>query len=196
MLPAALQFLIAMVAYGVNERMARRVEYLQEEVRVLKEVLSAATGKTRINFSPAQRRLALRRNLLDPEDGFLRNASYLIHDRDPVFTESWSGVLATGGVKCVPIPARSPNCNPHAARFEKTIRTECLDHFIIFGERHLRHLIREFLDHYLTERYHQGIGSQIIRPNASPRKRDPTHSAIGCRSRLGGVLNSYSREAA
>jgi len=47
MLPAPFQFLIAMVAYAINERMARRVDYLREEVRVLKEALAAATGKTR-----------------------------------------------------------------------------------------------------------------------------------------------------
>jgi hypothetical protein len=52
------------------------------------------------------------RNLLDPVDGFLRNATYLIHDRDPVFTEAWTALLESGGVQCVPIPAHSPNCNP------------------------------------------------------------------------------------
>ncbi len=40
MLPAPLQFIIAMVAYALNERMARGVDYLQEEVRVLKEALA------------------------------------------------------------------------------------------------------------------------------------------------------------
>jgi hypothetical protein len=55
----------------------------------------------------------------------------------------WAALLATGGVKCVPIPARSPNCDPHAERFVKTVRTESLDHFVILGERHVRHLIKE-----------------------------------------------------
>ncbi len=136
------------------------------------------------------------RNLLDPADGFLRNATHLIHDRDPVFTAAWKALLETGGVRCVPIPAQSPNCNPHAERFVKTIRAECLDQFVIFGERHLRHLIREFQAHYLTERYHQGIGSQIILPKVSPGKDNATRGVIGCRSRLGGVLNYYFREAA
>ncbi len=84
------------------------------------------------------------RHLLDPTDGFLRNATYLIHDRDPLFTAAWSTLLESEGVHCVPTPASSPNCNPHAERFVKTVRTECLDHFVIFGERHLRHLLREF----------------------------------------------------
>jgi hypothetical protein len=56
MLPAAIQFIIAMVAHAINERMARRVDYLQEEVRVLKETLATATGKIRIDFTAEHRR--------------------------------------------------------------------------------------------------------------------------------------------
>ena len=129
-------------------------------------------------------------------DGFLRNASYLIHDRDPVFTKAWTALLETHGVTCVPIPAQSPNCNPHAERFAKTVRTECLDHFVIFGERHLRLLLREFMEHYIAERYHQGTGSQIIRPKALASNDNVLPGAIACRSRLGGLLNYYHREAA
>ena len=47
------------------------------------------------------------RNLLDPVDGFLRNATHLIHDRDPLFAQVWTNLLESGGVKCVPIPARA-----------------------------------------------------------------------------------------
>lgn len=45
-----------MVKHAFNERMARRVEYLQEEVRVLRQALTIATGKSRILFTPEQRR--------------------------------------------------------------------------------------------------------------------------------------------
>jgi hypothetical protein len=136
------------------------------------------------------------RNLLDPVDGFLRNASHLIHDRDPLYTEAWTALLESSGVKCVPIPAQSPNCNPHAERFVKTIRNECLDHFVIFGERHLRYLIKQFIEHYLTERFHQGIGSQIIMPETTSSNDNAMPSSIRCRSRLGGLLNFYHRRAA
>jgi putative transposase len=105
-------------------------------------------------------------------------------------------MLEAHGVKCVPIPAHSPNCNPYAERFAKTVRTECLDHFVIFGEWHLRHLLKEFMGHYLTERYHQGIGSQIIRPMPSPSNDNAPLGAIRCRSRLGRALNYYCRTAA
>jgi hypothetical protein len=136
------------------------------------------------------------RNLLDAEDGFLRDATHLIHDRDPVFTKAWRNLLKSEGVKCVRIPAKSPNCNPHAERFVKTTRTECLDQFVIFGERHLRHLLQEFCAHYHGERFHQGLGGRLIRPPELASNDNGTASAIQCRSRLGGLLNFYYREAA
>ena len=69
MLPVPGQFIIAMVAYALNERMARRVEYLQEEVRVLKETLACLTGKKRLDFTVDQRRrLALKGKALTPEE--------------------------------------------------------------------------------------------------------------------------------
>ena len=135
------------------------------------------------------------RNLTDPVDGFLRGAKYLIHDRDPLFTEALIAILEAGGVKSVKLPAQSPNCNPYAERFVKTIKYECLNHFIIFGERHLRHLIKEFVEHYMTERFHQGIGGQLIRKQVGPTN-DNGAGKVACRSRLGGMLNHYYREAA
>jgi len=136
------------------------------------------------------------RNLLDPVDGFLRNATHLIHDRDPLFTEAWVALLKSSGVKSVRIPASSPNCSPHAERFVRTVRTECLNHFVIFGERHLRHLLREFCAHYLMERFHQGLGGQLIVQRPVPENDNSVTGAIRCRSRLGGLLNFYHREAA
>ena len=96
----------------------------------------------------------------------------------------------------MPIPAHSPNCSPHAERFVKTIRTECLDNFVIFGERHLRYLVGTFVDHYLTGRFHQGLGGQLITPPTLASNDNAELSPIRCRSCLGGLLNYYHREAA
>ena len=86
--------------------------------------------------------------------------------------------------------------NPYAERFVRTIRTECLNHFVIFGERHLRVLLREFCTHYNEERFHQGLGGQLIRPAVSARNDNGTSGAVMCRSRLGAMLNFYHRDAA
>ena len=102
------------------------------------------------------------RNLTDTVDGFLRDAAYLIHDRDPLFTAAFESVLQERGVKCVRIPAQSPNCNAHAERFVRTIKYECLHQFVVFGERHLRYVIKEFMAHYHRERSHQGLDGQLV----------------------------------
>ena len=57
------------------------------------------------------------RNLVDNVDGFLKGKRYLLHDRDPLFTDAFSAVLRTAGVKCPKLPARSPNLNSVAERF-------------------------------------------------------------------------------
>jgi transposase len=140
------------------------------------------------------------RNLTDPVDGLLRNARYLIHDADPLFTDAFKAILKPPGcpkgegVECIKIPPRSPNCNPHAERFVKSIKYECLRHFVFFGERHLRYVINEYMIHYHQERFHQGIGSKLLRPTSA--NDNAATGEIKCRSRLGGLLNYYYCEAA
>ena len=114
---------------------------------------------------------------------------------DPLFTQARTQMLESGGVQSVPIPASSPNCNPYAERFVRSVRAECLHHFVIFGERHLRYLLREYVEHYNTERYHQGLNGKLIRPNPTPGNDNQSHGAIASRARLGGLLNFYFKRA-
>ncbi len=73
----------------------------------------------------------------------------------------------------------------------------CLDEFVIFGERHLLHLVGTFVEHYLTGRYHQGLGGRIIKPTTPPSTDSGAGlCSIRCRSHLGGLLNYYYRQAA
>jgi hypothetical protein len=60
----------------------------------------------------------------------------------------------------------------------------------------LRHLIKEFVEHYMTERFHQGIGGQLIRKQVGPTNDNGADGKVACRSRLGGMLNYYCRETA
>ena len=69
MLPATLQFVIVMIASSISERMQKRLDFKTEEVLVLKEVLKAATGKVRIDFTENQRkRLAIKGKELTPTE--------------------------------------------------------------------------------------------------------------------------------
>ena len=69
MLPATLQFLIATIACAINERMQRKLDYTQKEVRVLKEIVAVLTGNARLSFTADQRRrLAVAGKALSPEE--------------------------------------------------------------------------------------------------------------------------------
>jgi len=61
-------------------------------------------------------------------------------------------------------PLQAPNANAYAERFVRSMREECLDRVIPFGERRLRHVIDEFVAHYHRERNHQGLGNELIAP--------------------------------
>ena len=83
---------------------------------------------------------------------------------------------------------RYPNLSPHAQRFARSIKSECLAKMIFFGEKQLRRSIEQFLAHYRAERNHQGVGNRLLEP------QEPVGRAVGeirCRERLGGVLRYH-----
>ncbi len=131
------------------------------------------------------------RNETDEEHGFLKEGGYLIHDRATVFGKHFQTTLAGGGVTAVRLPPRSPNLNASMERVIRTIRQECLDHFIVFSERHLEVLLREYLAHYDEERPHQGLNNETI-----VKRRREGAGPIQKQTRLGGLLNHYSHRAA
>jgi putative transposase len=133
------------------------------------------------------------RNLTDVSDGFLLNKAFLIMDRDTKYTQEFRDDLDREGVKPVRCPARAPNCNAFAERFVRSIKDECLDRMILFGEASLRRALREYVAQFHRERNHQGVGNQLLQPVATVSSTD---EPIQCRERLGGMLNFYYREAA
>jgi hypothetical protein len=124
--------------------------------------------------------------------GYLKGCRYLLHDHDTKFCREFRETLAAGGVKCTPIPARSPNLNAHAERWVRSIKEECLSKLILFGETSLRRVVSEYLEHYHQERNHQGKGNLLLFPVSAPCE-PATRGSVRCRDRLGGLLNFYSR---
>ena len=115
----------------------------------------------------------------------------LICDRDGKWTEEFRGLLDEAGVRIVLTLVQAPNANAHAERFVRSIREECLDQLILFGERHLIRAVDEFVAHYHRERNHQGLGNRLIAAGSRPLVG--TH--IRCHERLGGLLRYYHRAA-
>lgn len=97
------------------------------------------------------------RNLTDVVDGFLIGKRYLLLDRDREHCLAFRAIVEAAGTKIVRLPPRSPNLNAYAERFIRSIKADCLDRMIFFGEKPLRRAINEYLAHYHTERNHQGL---------------------------------------
>jgi transposase InsO family protein len=134
------------------------------------------------------------RNLTMEEWGLLKPGHYLIHDRDKKFCPAYNQLLDDASVKRLPLPPRSPNLNAIAERFVRSVKSEALSQFILFGEKSLRHILTEYLAHYHSERCHQGIGNVIPLP-VGPAAND-REGPIECHERLGGTLKFYQRKVA
>jgi transposase InsO family protein len=134
------------------------------------------------------------RNLTDAFDGFLSRHRYLICDRDPLFTKAFRGILAAAGVQALRLPPRSPNLNAFAERFVLSMKSECLNHLILFSKRQLTRAVTQYVAHYHEERNHQGLDNALLvddRPQDSGQQ-----GKVVCNERLGGLLRFYHRRAA
>jgi len=76
-------------------------------------------------------------------------------------------------------------------RFFGSLKRECLDKLILFGERSLRN-IASYLTHYHDERPHQGLDNELITPLEKPPDQ---LGNVECHERLGGLLRSYRHDA-
>jgi putative transposase len=123
--------------------------------------------------------------------GMLFDHRVLICDRDRKWTASVRQFLAESGIRVVQTPFQAPNANAYAERFVRSIKNECLDRMIPFGECHLRRALAEFVEHYHRERNHQGLGNELI----DGLRRVPMVGRIRRHRRLGGLLNYYYHAA-
>ncbi|MBL8758243.1 MAG: transposase [Phycisphaerae bacterium] len=137
----------------------------------------------------------------------------LLRDGDGKFGTPFNAALREH--RCVPkrLPPCSPQLNAFAERWVRTVKRECLDHFLAFGLRHLDYLAAEFVRHYHEHRPHQGMGNRLLPepklraargrspPQRGSRNRAPPPDLLPvgrvvCHQRLGGVLKHYERSAA
>lgn len=84
---------------------------------------------------------------------------FMVSDRDGIYGE-WFGKFLSDcyDITLYRTPPLMPNCNPYIERWNRTAREELLDHRIIFGERDLRRLLREYVDYFNQARPHQSLG--------------------------------------
>src|SRR5216117_485097 len=79
--------------------------------------------------------------------------TYLVRDNDGAYGRAFTNRVWTMGIRDRPISPRSPWQNPCAERLIGTLRRECLDHVLIFGEQHLRRILALYSSYYNDESY-------------------------------------------
>jgi transposase InsO family protein len=82
---------------------------------------------------------------------------YIIRDRDGAYADVFIRRLRAMGIRDRPIAARSPWQNGYAERLIGSIRRDCLDHVVVFGEQHLWHLLNSYQEYYNKVRPHLSL---------------------------------------
>ena len=127
-------------------------------------------------------------NQLTEACGWEQAPRYLIRDRDRAYGEVFIQRMRSIGIRDRPTSPRSPWQNGYAERLIGSIRRECLDHIIVFSERHLRHLLLCYMKYYNGTRTHLSLEKD------APVSRAVDHAEdILCRPILGGLHHQYVR---
>src|SRR5262249_48460453 len=96
--------------------------------------------------------------------------------------------LRTMGIRYRPISPRSPWQNGYSERLIGSIRRDCLDHVVVFGERHLRHLLNSYQKYYNEARTHLSLHKDAPIPRAVQTVGLPLAMPV-----LGGLHHQYFR---
>jgi putative transposase len=120
---------------------------------------------------------------------------FLVIDRDNKYGGGFASHLRNRlKIKAIRTPFRTPKANAFCERVIGSIRRECLDHFLIFGEKHLRRILAEYVQYYNEYRPHQGIGQGI--PADDDLRSRSCVGKVCRRTILGGLHYHYYRKAA
>ncbi len=121
----------------------------------------------------------------------------LMRDNDVKYPPAFDEVFSQAGVTVPKMPPRAPNLRAHVERVIQTLKHEVLNAFLVIGETHFNHILTTTQNWYNSERSHSS--RDHLPPGwDKPPKVDNSAipSEIVCTTRLGGLLNSYSRRAA
>ena len=128
--------------------------------------------------------------LEDRADGF----KFVIRDRDAKFTAAFDAIFTPIGVRMIRTPVQAPRANAIAERWIASARRECLDRMLITGERHLRLVLGEYIDHYNSHRPHRTL-QQDPPAGRVHLPGDVTGLRVLRRDRLGGLIREYAQAA-
>ena len=130
-----------------------------------------------------------------PSAGELRRLlHYLIRDRDTSYGAAVTRRLRAMGIRDRPITPRSPWQNGHVERLIGSIRCECLDHVVVLGEKHLRHLLANYATYYNGVGCARTLHSTRIRRSIDLRRQSGvSHQSLGSAVSIGTMFGWHNR---
>ena len=131
------------------------------------------------------------RNLLmDLEDTGTR-VKFVLHDRDASFTAAFGAVFRAAGVRVIRSAVQAPRMNSVMERWIGSCRRELLDRTLVWNQRHLMIVLREYEDFYNTHRPHRTLKQAAPLRPLPDGVNDLNQFRVQRRDRAGGVLHEY-----
>jgi putative transposase len=118
---------------------------------------------------------------------------YLLRDRDASYGRYFRSRVKAMGITEVITAPRSPWQNAYVERVIGSIRRECLDHVVIFNERHLRRVLLSYIEYYHRTRTHLALDKDC--PDSRP-VIPPRIGRVVAMPKVGGLHHRYERLAA
>ena len=184
----ACDFIETVTLSGQRQYVLAVIEHATRRVRVL-----GTTAHPSVNWVIQ----AIRNMVMDLDDAGCR-ARFLLRDRDGKFPALMDEVLAEAGITTVLTGIRMPRMNSIIERWVQSCRHELLDRCLVWNERHLRHVLREYEHFYNQHRAHQALNQAAPLRAVPDPITDPERIAdlnVRRRDRLGGILHEYSHAA-
>jgi len=131
------------------------------------------------------------RNLLMDLDDAGMSVKFVLHDRDASFTAAFDAVFQAAGARVVRSAVQAPRMNSIMERWIGSCRRELLDRTLIWNQRHLMTVLREYEDFYNTHRPHRTLHQAAPLRPLPDGIIDLDHFRVRRRDRAGGVIHEY-----
>ncbi len=125
---------------------------------------------------------------------FDQHPRYLIRDNDSKYGACFDRLAAASGIRVLRTPVRAPRANATCERLLGSVRRECLDHVLVLGEAHLRHILKQYAAYFNRARPHQGLGQRVPQPQPPPPLAGSGGMVVAIPV-LGGLHHDYQRAA-
>jgi putative transposase len=121
----------------------------------------------------------------------IEGVNFLIRDRDTKFTAAWDAVFTAADIRTVRSPVRAPRANAIMERWVGGCRRELLDRTLIWNQRHLLRVLREYETHHNEHRPHRSLQQAAPLRPVPGRVIDLDTFRVQRRDRIGGIVHEY-----